>query len=912
MISFLTVMLIASCLYASAYTVVSSRTQKSSLLNNFQKAGSIDAEAISYKVERSFLMNDLLRLPFGHSEGTFLQDEAFCNDFVKHSLSSSFAIIPPDTIPRDTTKLDSLSSSRIKKSSDSLDAPVKYHADDSTWMDVTHQKVYLIGNAKVEYKDITLTADSIVFDWSNSEVIAIGRKDSSGKVAGKPMFAQGDRNYKAERIAYSFKTKKGKITEITTQEGEGFIRSDVVKRLPNEVLFGKNNIYTTCDEDHPHFYIATNKIKVIPNKAIITGPANLVVADVRTPLFVPFGIFPLSDKRKSGIIFPEYGERTDLGFYLEHGGYYFGISDHLDLALSGNIYSKGSWLLNASSRFISRYRFSGGFSITYSNTRTFFAETNKYVPATNFKVNMNYAQDAKARPNSSFNATVSFATPGFAQLFGNPQNAYLDNTYQSSISYRQTIPNSPFNYTISASHSQSTLTHVVSLQLPVFNFSMNQLYPFQKKEPVGKPKWFEKIGLTYTLNARNQLSTLDTLLFHEDPFTKTFTGVLQQVPISAPFQIFRYLIVTPSFNYNETWALQTIRKSWDATSQRVINDTIRNFAAARDYSLNMSASTRLYGMVQFKHGKIKAIRHVFNPSVGYSYRPDFSESRWNAFKTVQVDSKKTTRKYSIFEGGIFSGPPAGKFSGINVSLNNNLEMKVFSKKDTVTGMKKIKLLDAFAMTGSYNFAVDTLRMSVISMSGRTTLFDKININFGASFDPYIGDTFGRRQNVFVWDAQHKLARLTSATIGLDARFESPKKTDVSKLTQAQTDYLINSQNVYEDFSIPWSFSTGYSLFITKVRGITGNDSTAFTQTINFNGSFNLTRNWRITGQTSFDFVHHEFPTAFIQINRDLHCWELSMSWIPFGIRQSYTFTLRVKASVLQDLKLHKQQGWNEY
>ncbi|MEO5673533.1 MAG: putative LPS assembly protein LptD [Chitinophagales bacterium] len=820
--------------------------------------------------------------------------------------------IPPDTIYRDTTRLDSVANDSIKESPESLDAPVRYHADDSTWMDMANQKVYLIGNAKVEYKDITLTADSIVFDWSNNSVIAIGRKDSAGKVKGTPVFAQGERDYKSERIAYNFKTKKGKITEITTKEGEGFLRSDVVKRLPNEVLFGKNNIYTTCSKEHPHFFIATGKIKVIPNKAIITGPANLVVADVKTPLFVPFGIFPLSDKRKSGIIFPEYGERTDLGFYLQHGGYYFGISDHFDLALTGNIYSKGSWLVNASSRFITRYKFNGNLNITYANTRSFVSAENIYLPGSQFKVNANFNQDAKARPNRYFGGSVAFGTSGFNQLFGYAPTTYIDNTYSSSISYRQTLPNTPFNFTISASHQQSTLTRIVSLQLPVFNFSMSQYYPFQKKEPVGKSKWFEKIGLSYTMDAKNQITSVDSLLFHQNPFDRSLAGVRQSIPVSAPFQVLKHFTVSPSFSYNETWALQTISKRWDSENMILINDTIRKFAAARDYALSAGTSTRIYGMVQFKHGKVQAIRHVFNPSVSYNFRPDFSDSRWDTYKTVQIDSAGTLQRYSIFEGGIFPGPPAGKFSGISVSLNNNLEAKLLSKKDTITGSKKIKLLDALNLSGSYNFAVDTLRMSTINANGRTTLFEKINLNFGAVYDPYIADSLGRRQNTFVWDAQHKIARLTSANIGLDARFESPKHEDKSKLTPAQADYLLFSGNSYADFSIPWSFSTGYSLFISRVRSTAGTDSTAFSQTLTFSGSFNLTQNWRITGQTSFDFVQQEFPSAFLEIYRDLHCWELSMQWIPFGIRQSYTFTLRVKASVLQDLKLHKQQGWNEY
>ncbi|MFI5134668.1 MAG: putative LPS assembly protein LptD [Chitinophagales bacterium] len=855
---------------------------------------------------------------FGFLTGMLIVPFMYALAYTSYS-AASFQQLPlkniseqTDTLPTDTTKKDTTVQAK-KISSDSLDAPVKYHADDKTWMDVANKRVYLLGNAKVEYKDITLSADSIVFDWSTNEVIALGRKDTSGKEKGQPVFSQGEHHYKAERIAYNFKTKKGKITDITTQEGEGFIKSQTVKRLANQVLYGKNNIYTTCSLDHPHYYIEANKIKVIPNKAIVTGPATLVVADVPTPLVVPFGIFPLSDKRKSGIIVPTYGERQDLGFYLENGGYYFGISDHFDLALTGNIYSKGSWLLNAASRFISKYKFSGNFSVKYADNRTFVPELNRYSPGKQFSVNFNYAQDPKAAPNSHFNAAVQFATSGFNKTFGNTQyNNYLSNVYQSSISFQQTIPNSPFNFTISASHQQSTQTHVVNIQLPLFNFNMNQIYPFKRKLALGKQQWYEKIGLSYSLNARDQVSGIDSTLFTQRTLNNTLSGVQQSIPVSASFQFFHYITVSPSFNYRETWSFQEFTHSWDSEQNKLIVDTIQKFTAGRDYNFSLGASTRLYGVIQFKKGKIRAIRHVFNPSISYGYHPDFGDPRYKYYQTVQTDSLGHTQQFSIFQGAVYSGPPTGKFSGLNFSLNNNLEMKVASKKDTVTGTKKIKLLEALNLTGGYNFAADSLRFSVLNLAGRTTLFDKIGINFSSSFDPYISDSLGRRINVYTWDAERKLARLTGASVGIDARFDSPKKSESSKLTQQQKDYLLNSGNRYEDFSIPWSFSFGYNLFIRKINVSGGQDSTTFTQTLSINGSFNLTPNWRITGNTSYDFVNHKFPTAYLSISRDLHCWEMAMQWIPFGSRQSYQFTIRVKADVLQDLKLHKSSDWYQY
>jgi lipopolysaccharide assembly outer membrane protein LptD (OstA) len=818
----------------------------------------------------------------------------------------------PDTLPPDTLRPDTMLQSSRKVSADSLDSPVRYQALQKTWMDLANKKVYLLGEAEVQYKDITLQADSIVFDWGNNEVIAIGRKDSSGKPVGQPVFLQGDREYKAERIAYNFKTRKGKITEITTMEGEGFIRSETVKRLPNEVLYGKNNSYTTCSYDHPHFFIDADKIKVIPNKAIVTGAANLVVADVRTPLVVPFGIFPVSSERKSGIIIPEYGEREDLGFYLRRGGYYFGLSDHFDLALTGDIYSRGSWLVNASSRYISRYKFSGNFSVQYANTRVFLEEENDYATSAQFNVRLTYQQDSRARPYSNFNANVAFGTSGFNSLFGNPLTTYVDNIYQSSISYRQTIPNSPFNFTVSASHQQSTLTHLVNLQLPVLNFSMSQLYPFKRKLQVGQLRWYEKIGLTYTLDARNQVSSLDSLLFTQNTLTNSLAGARHSIPVSAPFQLFKHLTISPSFSFTETWTMQTFNRSWDAEQNRLVTDTVQQFKAGREYSLSAGTSTRVYGMFQFKKGKIRALRHVMNPSVNYSYRPDFSDPRYGYYQTVQIDTAGNEARYSYFQGGVYPGPSGGKYSGMGFALGNTLEMKVASKKDTVSGLKKIKLLEALNLSGNYNFAADSLRLSVINLSGRTTLFDKIGINFASTFDPYIADTNGRRVNTFVWEVEKRLVRITGANLGLDAQFASPNSKTTTKLTQQQLDYLLLSGNQYSDFNIPWTFGFGYSLFLRKVNDSEGQDSTTFTQTLRVNGSFNLTPKWRVSGSTSYDFVNREFPTAYVEIFRDLHCWEMSMSWIPFGIRQSYQFTIRVKAGVLQDLKLSKQSDWYDY
>jgi hypothetical protein len=444
---------------------------------------------------------------------------------------------------------------------------------------------------------------------------------------------------------------------------------------------------------------------------------------------------------------------------------------------------------------------------------------------------------------------------------------------------------------------------------------MSQVYPFRRKEQVGSQRWYEKIGLNYTLNVNNNLSSIDSLLFSSTSsltsLTSFRTGIQQQIPVSAPFQLFKFITMTPSFNYTETWSLQTYRRNWDPELEQVNIDTVGGFADTREFNFAISALTRIYGIVKFREGKIKAIRHVFNPSISYSYRPDFSKPQWNTFHSVQTDVNGTVIPYSIFNGAIYGGPPAGEFGGINVNLGNNLEMKVFSKKDTISQTKKIKLLDALNLNASYNFAVDTLNFSIISLNGRTRLFDKVDLTFNSNFDPYIADSTGRRLNQFEWDVNHRLARLTTAVVGINASLNSPKSKEL-KLTPQQSQYLTSSMNEYVSFNVPWNVSFGYSLALQKRNVSAGNDTLTYTQTLSINAGLNLTKNWKITASTTYDFVHNQFPTAQLSIYRDLHCWEMSIQWVPFGYAAGYSFVLRVKAQVLQDLKIPKKNNWNEY
>ncbi|MBA3648667.1 MAG: LPS-assembly protein LptD [Chitinophagales bacterium] len=816
-------------------------------------------------------------------------------------------------LPNDTSKANLTDSLHLKMSDNGLDAPVKYHAQDTIYMDYKNQKVILLNKATVDYRDIGLKGDSIVFDWGKNQVYSEGRKDSSGKESGLPSFNEADRTFNAKEIAYNFRTKKGKISEVMTEEGEGFIHSETVKRLPDNVFYGIGNRYTTCDRVDPDFYIAASKIKVIPGKSIVTGPAHLVIEDVPTPLFLPFGIFPLNEKRKSGLIIPSYGYSDLRGFYLSRGGYYFGISDHVDLAVTGDIYSRGSYVINAATRFAERYKFSSNLNITYGNTRTLEAETDKYLSQKEFEVRGSFNQDAKALPNNTrFSANLAFATSGFNRNYSNTPENFFNNTYSSSISFQQSIPYTPFNYSVSLTHSQSTQTHIVNVTLPTFLFNMSSINPFKRKEALGRLKWYENIAVSYSFNASNQVTGIDSLFFTPQTFDRIRTGALHNITVQAPFSTLKYITVSPSFNYAETWSMQTVRAFWNPELMQITYDTIQGFAAARNFNIGVSATTHVYGILNFSHGKIRAIRHVITPQVGFTYRPDFGDPRWNAYKTVQLNDAGQTTRYSIFQSSIYAGPPQGKLGSISFSIGNNLEMKVFSKKDTVTQLKKIKLLDALSIRSSYNLAVDTLRLAPINISGRTSFTDKINMNFGLTFDPYASDSLNRRINTFTLKDDHKLARLTNAFIGINASFSSPQSSSVvQKATPEQLDYIKNSGNDYVDFNVPWRLTPNYTLALNRVRTF-GRDTTILTQTLGVSGELNLTEKWKISWNTSYDFIAHKFSTIFLDVYRDLHCWQMHLSVIPSGYRSGFTFDLHVKASVLQDLKLHKQNNWYDY
>ncbi|MBI4929748.1 MAG: LPS-assembly protein LptD [Bacteroidetes bacterium] len=807
-----------------------------------------------------------------------------------------------------------------------IKSKVVYNSRDSVRFDVKNQKVFLFGDADVKYEDMELHADYIEFDMADNIAFARGGRDSAGKAiadsagmpVGDPVFSDGEKSFDAKEITYNFETKKGKIREVTTQEGEAFIHAKDAKKDTGDVYYIKNGRYTTCDLVDPHFYIKSTKLKIIPDDKIISGPAYLVIADMPTPLALPFGVFPNKTGRKSGILIPFYGE-SNLGYFLKEGGYYFGISDYFDLALRGDFYSKGSYGVKAHTNYERRYKYSGNLGISFSDIQISEKEFPDYRNTQDFFVKWQHAQDAKKNPTSRFSANVNAGSSTYQTFNSNTANEYLTNTFQSNIAWNKSWQGKPYALSMNMSHSQNTLQKTVDVTLPEAAFSVARQYPFKRKEQIGKPNVLEKIGTSFSLNARNQISSPEKDLFKESSLQKFRNGLRATVPISTS-QNLGPLIFTPSVNLSGRGYFQTIRKHFDVSDSSLVTDTLHRFAGVYDWNAALAMSTKLYGMYLFKRGRVKAIRHVITPNASLSYRPDFSQEQYNYYHYVQTSIAGDSVLYSIFQNGIYESPDQGKSGFVNFSLNNNLEMKVRpSKKDTSTQDKKIMLIENLSIASSYNLAAEHYNWSDINVTGSTRLFKIVNITLSGILDPYAYDsTLNRRVERFEFRETGNMARLTSAAFSLSTSLRSlmkkntedkNKKTNTKGIKQNEDElnYIMSHPDYYVDFSVPWNLSFNYNVIYTKPDTLK-----TITQSFTFNGDLSVTEKWKIGFQSGFDIVKKDFTFTSLNIYRDMHCWEMHFDWVPFGLRKSYMLSVAVKASVLQDLKLSRKREWYDY
>ncbi len=847
-------------------------------------------------------------------------------------ISTGQNIITPST-PDTVIKIADSTAKTIKKgkSKSAIDAKVDYKAVDSIAFNMREQKVYLYEKAEIGYEDIGLKADRIEIDFKKNIISAKGVSDSTGKEIGTPEFKQASETFRSKTINYNYKSRKGLIYSVITKEGEGYLHGAKVKKLSNGEMDIKNGSYTTCSLDEPHFEIKFTKAKVIPGNKIITGPAYFSIEGVPLPIGLPFGMFPNKKGQSSGLIIPSYGESSTRGFYLENGGYYWGISDYMDLKLVGDIYSRGSWAVKPTFNYVKRYRYNGSFNFSYAINIDGEKETPLYAKNRDFRITWSHRQDPKARPNSVFSASVNAGSSKFDRYNPATMSDHLSNQLSSQISYDVTLgPN--YRLSASASHSQNTSNKSISITLPQVAFSVNQFYPFRSKTTLGRRKWYEDISVKYNMNARNVLDTYDSLIFRKQSLSQIKTGVQHTIPISSSIKLLKYFTMTNSVNYTERWYSKYANNTWIADTTivngekiapHIKTDTLSGFKTARDYSFSSSITTTLYGMVQFKKGPIRAIRHVMNPSIGFSLRPDFSAPQLGYYKTVQSDNNGNTIRYSIFDFGpvtsLFGSPPAGKSGSINFGLNNNLEMKVRSLKDTITGTRKIKLIEGFNFNMSYNMAADSLKWSQLTMSGNTTLFKNFRIQYSSSLDPYVKDTTGRSMNRLEWDVNHRLFRLENTSWNLGFNYNltqknkvQPKTVDPSKGTPGEVNDVLNNPNSFIDWNNPWNINFSYSFnYNSNYNYLLQKRDKKVVQTLGISGDLSITPKWKISVSSGYDFVNHKRSITSLNVYRDLHCWEMRFNWIPDGYLKSWNFQLNIKSTLLQDLKLKKKKDFRD-
>jgi lipopolysaccharide assembly outer membrane protein LptD (OstA) len=812
--------------------------------------------------------------------------------------------------PTDTTKQVTDTVKKTIQTGSFLKEKVIYSATDSMLIDQVNQKAYLYNNAIVLYDDLNLKAGYIEIDFGKNLVYATTIKDSAGNDSQKPVFEQGEDKFTAGKITYNFNTKKGKITDVITQQGEGYIHGRDIKKDTNNVYYVGHGEYTTCDLEHPHYYIGAKKIKIIPDDKIITGPAVLWIADIPTPLAIPFGFFPNKKGRASGILLPTYGESSNLGFFLKGGGYYFGKNEFADLALTGDGYSNGSYGVHAQSNYRKRYHYSGGLNISYSN----FVDGDRALPNStsrnDFFVRWNHTQDPKSRPNSRFSANVNAGSSSYNKYNGSVTGDYLANTFQSNISYSKSFVGTPFNFSANARHSQNTLTKKVDISLPELALNMNRIYPFKGRNSVGN-KWYDKIGLSASANARNDISAYDTTLFTNRTLTQMKNGVHFAVPISTSFNVLKYFTFTPTINTGSSIYYETVHKHYDANVNTVFTDTITGVKIANDYSLSSGLSTRLYGDYFFRGKHLKQIRHVATPTLSASYRPDFSEAKYGYYKKIEGDTSGKMPMYSIFENGIYGSPGSGKSGLIGFNLNNSLEAKIRHETDSGRVDKKVSLLESFNIGVAYNVAAKNYNWSNINISGQTKLFNVLDIHATASLDPYQIDSAGNRVEKYEWD-NNRIGRLTSSNISLSTNLRSKegegKKPKTSAMgTQDELDYINTHRDAYVDFNVPWNLNVYYNLNYAK-PGI----KETVSQSVTFSGDLSLTKKWKISVTSGYDFTSKKMTLTSVNVYRDLHCWEMRFNWVPFGFRQSFSLDINVKSSILKDLKLSRRKDYRDF
>lgn len=868
------------------------------------------------------------------------------------------------TILPDTSLRDSLYKDTVRKSKSALEEPVSYSAKDSITFDYTNSRAHLFGGSQVNYQNLQLTADDISLSLDSSLVHASGRPDSTGAIQGKPLFKQGEDEYEPDRISYNFKTRKAFISNVYTQEGEGFMQSREGKRDSSGVMYVQNGKYTTCDAEHPHFYVSLTRAKMHPGKNVIFGPAYLVVEDVPLPLAIPYGFFPFSSSYKSGFIMPTYGDETTRGFYLRDGGYYFAINDKVDLKVLGEFYTKGSWGLSAQTNYKKRYRFGGNFYFSYQNTKEGEKNMPDYSVSKSFKLTWSHRQDAKANPTQTFSASVNFATSSYERnnltSMYNPES-YTQSTRTSSVSYSKSFSKVGLTLSGTFNLSQNMRDSSISVTLPTLSISQSRFNPFKRKKAAGQERWYEKIAMSYTGTLANSINTKEDKLFHSSLVKDWRNGMRHQVPISASFSVLNYINVTPSFTFTDRMYTHKVMQGWDTERQDVQRDTVYGFYNVYNYNMSISANTKLYGMYRpmpwFGGKKIAAIRHVFTPTVSFSYAPDFSQSRfgfYDSYVKTDANGNVSTVRYSPFSGMMYGTVGQGMTGSVTMDVANNIEMKVRTDKDS-TGYRKISLIDELGGSLSYNMAAKRRPWSDLNLRARIKLTKKYTYSMNAVFATYayekdengrvyVGDhtewsrgRFGRFQGT----AQNisypitnetfrklfgKKHRTTTSDDELDEELDEEEETDPTmqnvdpdrkkgKTGANQESNGDVDEDGYLKFSLPWSINIGYGVTIRENTQGRFNDKRMrypykLSHTLNLSGNIRISEGWNINFSSGYDFNMHKLSMTTASLSRDLHCFQMSCSMV-ISPYTSYNFTFACKAGTLADaLKWKKQSSYS--
>lgn len=858
--------------------------------------------------------------------------------------TDSIIIISSDTIPfndtipgSDSVQLQKIDTFAVRLSKDTLQAPLQYAAEDSVVVMIRTKKIFLYGKTKTEYQDVVLTAPKVEVDQQTQVMSAFNSRDSTGAVIEDVVFRQGESEYISDTITYNIKTQRGLTKNTITQSGEMFVHGELVKKVSDAVTFVKNGIFTTCNLDEPHFAFRANKLKVINKKVAISGPAHPEFEGVPVPVYLPFGFYPLSQGRKSGLLPPQFATNEQFGLGLEGLGYYKVINDYWDAKFYGNVYSYGGWSANVNPTYYRRYRYRGSLNFGLQKTKRNFKGDPDFYSINSYTLTWSHQADSRARPGTTFSANVNASSTRYNENVPNNPNLNFSNQMGSSISYSKTWVDKPYNLTVTANHNQNNQTRLVNLSLPDVGFTVSTLYPFQKQDFSGSKKWYEQLGIAYNGNFRNQVSFYDTAFKLRNLVDTLQWGAQHNIPItlSLPPILGGALMVSPGVSYSQVWLQRRLLRRWNDTAGKVDSIFEKGFYVDQQTAFSLGFNTALFGTFNFKNSKVVAIRHVVRPTFAINYKPDLSR---HYYKTADGEDSLQIRAdgYKIavpsqLQGGLYGGYGRGRNGGISFQLDNNLEMKVRNRKDT-TGeqpTRKIRLVDGFGFSTAYNFLAERFKLAPINFYFRTNLFEKININASANMSPYKVDSLGMNIDRYAWEGDgFSLGRLTSGSISLSTSFQSkPKDEAKSKQKQEEMERELNDpilagdrqrlleymrQNPAEfvDFNVPWQVSLSYSLHFTEdfrpdYRGFDKRVSSS----ANFNGSFSLTPKWNFSVNGYYDFDTQKLQTFTMSINREMHCWQMSINITPIGIYRFFNFTISPKSGILQDLRINRTRSF---